>query len=151
MAIIREHCQPGTRRNPTGWSPQSAWPEDCAVQWGEHGIVISSDRSRMTAFFEAFPTDPATFIRGEGASVPEAEASAFAQFRRYLDCPEHRVERRGYRNGGGLCIYCGLFVSHAFEPLPDPDTSGFLGRALSGDPTALAKVMLDVVDQGTFE
>ena len=52
MAIIREHCQPGARRNPTGWLPQAAWPEDCVVQWGERGIVISNDRTRQTAFFE---------------------------------------------------------------------------------------------------
>ena len=151
MAIIREHCQPGARRNPTGWLPQAAWPEDCVVQWGERGIVISNDRTRQTAFFEAFPTDPTTFIRGEGASIPEAEASAFAQFRRYLDCPEHLVERRGYRNGAGLCISCGLFISGAFEPLPDPDTSGLLGQALAGDPEALAKVMLDVFNHEVSE
>ena len=34
-------------------------------------------------------------------------------------CAEHRLERRGYRNGAGICADCGLFVSRAFPPI-DP-------------------------------
>jgi hypothetical protein len=146
MAIIAEHCLPGASRNPSGWLPRCAWPGDCLVQWGGHGVVLGTEGTRRTAFFEAFPVDPPTFIRGEGADVVTAEAAAFAQFGRQRDCPGHRLERAGYRNGAGICAHCGLFVSKAFAPLADPDTSGPLGAALAGDPVALARVWRDLAE-----
>ena len=88
--IVRTHCLPGTRLNPDGALPVLDWPADCVVQWGDRGIVFDRDGgSRSTAFFEAFPTEPATFLRGEGATVVEAEADAFARFTRQRDCPGH--------------------------------------------------------------
>jgi hypothetical protein len=86
------------------------------VQWGAKGVVISAKGNYATAFFEAFPNDPATFIRGEGATVAEAEEKALARWRRHKACAGHEFERRGYRNGAGVCKHCGLFNSDAFEP-----------------------------------
>jgi hypothetical protein len=95
------------------------WPEDCAIQGGDHGFVFSREGNHYTiAFFEAFPRDPATFIRGEGETVEAAEEDAWAQWQRILHCPSggaHEYETRGYRNGCGICKHCGLFSSGVFD------------------------------------
>lgn len=70
-----------------------------------------------TAYFEAFPRDPDTFIRGEGKTLEEAEDKAWAKFERQSACPGHTFERQGYRNGAGICSQCKLFRSAVFEPL----------------------------------
>lgn len=142
---IRPHCLPGTPRNPDGALPAKAWPADCDVQWGGGGVVFTQGGSYRTAFFEAFPADPATFIRGEGEDVLAAEAQAYAKFERILACPGHAFERRHFRNGAGVCRHCDLFMSGRFEPLPDPDTSSLIGSALSGDPDAVATIMSAIV------
>ncbi len=118
MPRIAEHCAPGGWRHAAEpYTPAAAWPEDCYVQWGSDGVVLSRSKgSYRTAFFEAFPSEPATFIRGEGATVAEAEAKAFAAFEHYRACAGHEFERRGYTNGAGFCKHCGLFASKAFEP-----------------------------------
>ncbi|MBS1722730.1 MAG: hypothetical protein JSS66_06945 [Armatimonadetes bacterium] len=72
-----------------------------------------------TAFFEAFPKEPATFLRGEGNTVEEAEASAWNQLQKHIACPGHEWEKRGYKNGAGFCKHCGLFKSKVFEPDED--------------------------------
>jgi hypothetical protein len=149
--IIRDHCQPGSRRNPDSWSPVEDWPADCVVQWGGKGVVFDRAGTYRTAFFEAFPTDPATFIRGEGVDVPAAEAAAWTKFTRQRDCPGHELERRGYRNGAGFCAHCSLFVSRAFEPLDEPDTSGLLGRVFAGDEAALAEVLTQLIEPASPE
>ena len=139
--IVREHCLPGSKGNPEGWLPRQAWPDDCVVQWGGRGVVFAPASNYRTAFFEAFPADPATFIRGEGPDVPAAEAAAWTQFARQRECPGHFMTRRGYRNGAGICVHCGLFASRAFEPLLDePNAPGLLPRVFRGDPGALAEV-----------
>lgn len=117
---IAPQCRPGSY-NHAGHSPVCDWPEDCYVQWGGQGVVLAKKESGgcyYTAFFEAFPKNPKTFIRGEGATVAEAEQSAFQKFKRYLACPGHEFERRGYTNGAGFCKHCSLFKSNAFEPIP---------------------------------
>lgn len=58
------------------------WPEDCYVQCGEFGVVISDNGNYETAFFEAFPKQPKTFIRGEGKSIEEAETQAWREFQK---------------------------------------------------------------------
>lgn len=93
------------------------WDEDCYVQSGDVGLVFDGDTSYTTAFFEAFPQSPKTFIRGEGKSIEEAEAMAWSELQRYRECKKHEFERRGYSNGAGFCKHCGLFKSHVFEPL----------------------------------
>lgn len=143
--IIAEHCKP-ERPGGDKHSPVCPWPDDCYVQWGGDGIVFTGGggiekginiltgvlagqkesageamellkNSYVTAFFEAFPTEPKTFIRGEGSTIEEAEKQAFEQFQKHVSCPGHEFERRGYTNGCGLCKHCGLFKSKAFEPI----------------------------------
>lgn len=92
------------------YTPTCAWPDDCMVQWG-NGIIPA------TPFFEAFP--PGTFIRGEGATIAEAEAKAFAQYQSEFGCNHvwgRHHERRGtYLNGAGWCRKCGAFRSRMFR------------------------------------
>jgi len=113
------------------------WPEDCFVQYGDRGIVFTAGNMEedlknptellgqviaptkphyTTAFFEAFPVHPKTFIRGEGKSIDEAEASAWKQLQKHYYCPSHEFERGNYRNGCGTCKHCKLFMSNIFEP-----------------------------------
>lgn len=89
----------------------------CFCQAGDKGIVFTKKGSYRTAFFEAFPRDPNTFIRGEGKDIIEAENDAWQQFEKIMACKQHEFERRGYRNGAGFCKHCDLFLSRAFEPL----------------------------------
>lgn len=95
-----------------GYAPTKPWPEDCTVQWG-HGIVPA------TPFFEAFM--PGTFIRGEGATIAEAEAQAFDEYERQGVCAHQwgrrRPGRQLYTNGAGWCRRCGAFRSAMFPPL----------------------------------
>lgn len=99
---------------------QHAWPDDCAVQAGLDGLVIVRDPEQpnySTAFFEAFPRSPKTFLRGEGATVEEAEAAAWAKWQRIASCPGpegHEYETRGYKNGAGFCKHCGMFATDVF-------------------------------------
>jgi hypothetical protein len=89
----------------------------CFCQAGDNGIVLSKKEpySYRTAFFEAFPRNPKTFIRGEGKDIVEAEEDAWKQFSKFIACPGHEFERRSYTNGGALCKHCGLFMV-VFEP-----------------------------------
>ena len=73
----------------------------------------------MAAFFEAVPADVNTFVRGEGATLEEAEKDAFARYQHYGACPGHTPQKRGYKNGAGFCSRCGPFISGAFEPEPE--------------------------------
>lgn len=97
------------------YDPKHQWGETCFLQWGGDGLVIGKDATRRTAFFEAFPENPDTFIRGEGKTVEEAEHDAWADWQRILSCKGHELETRGYKNGAGFCKHCGLFQSGAFE------------------------------------
>jgi hypothetical protein len=115
------------------------WDEDCFVQCGSSGIVLGKgslqevfdsenplqtlgeaacdESSYITAFFEAFPNNPSTFIRGEGKTIEEAEEQAWKKCQKYKNCPEHEFERGKYTNGAGICKNCGMFSSKVFEPL----------------------------------
>ena len=90
------------------------WPEDCFLQGGSRGLVISSKGNYATAFVEAFPTEPATFIRGQGETVQAADDDAWAKYQSYLQCPGHEFEPRGYTNGAGFCVHCKMFGSEVF-------------------------------------
>jgi len=92
------------------------WPSDCFVQCGGGGIVFGKKETYRTAFFEAFPKDPDTFIRGEGKTVEEAEQSAWDKFEKISSCKNHEFERRGYTNGLGFCKHCNMSKSKAFDP-----------------------------------
>lgn len=117
--IVLPQCLSGGR-NHCGHTPTAAWTDDCQVQWGGRGWVHSPshpDGSYFTAFFEAFTKDPDAFFRGEGKTVSEAEQNCWARFVAAKQCTSHVFERRGYRNGGGICKHCGLFQGDVFEPL----------------------------------
>lgn len=113
------------------WSREESklpWPADVGVQGGEHGVVLHRDSSKNygTAFVEVFPPQPeGGFIRGEGATLAEAESAAWSQYIREMACSRgegHVFERRGYTNGAGFCTKCNGFRSGVFPELPpDPN------------------------------
>lgn len=117
--VIAEHHLPGHWRS-TGKNAHELvcdWPDGCYVQWGASGIVFGKDGARQTAFFEAFPVEPKTFIRGEGETIAAAEEAAFAKLQRILTCPGHEFERGGRSDGFGYCKHCHMGQANAFEPL----------------------------------
>ncbi len=77
---------------------------------GEGGSVFY-----RTAFFEAFPRNPDTFIRGEGKTIEEAETDAWRQYEKIRNCAGHEFEKRGRSDGVGWCKHCKMFSIHAFE------------------------------------
>lgn len=94
-----------------------------SIQGGDNGVVISAakGKSYATSFFEAFPTihNVKTFIRGEGATLVEAEQDAYEKLNKKMNCKEHdwvrtdgRVERK---DGYATCTKCAL-SGHALEP-----------------------------------
>lgn len=115
---------------------QYDWPEDCECQFGTRGVVYTGGRPTdmledplmsvvtvlapeamrevnprpyyTTAFFEAFPRSPNTFIRGEGETVAAAEEAAWRKFQKATGCPGHEFEARGYTNGLGFCKHCNM-------------------------------------------
>jgi len=110
--------------------------ENCSCQGGSSGIVLpknsfskvfngdplkglaegmASEESYMTAFFEAFPTEPKCFIRGEGKNIKEAEEEAWNKYQKIITC-EHEMERRTRTDGYGYCKHCS-YSSMVFEPL----------------------------------
>lgn len=93
------------------YQPRHEWPGDTLVQWGSSGIVLGK-KPYATAFFEAFPDKKLStaggFIRGEGATIEDAEADAFAKFSRQGAC-NHLWGREHYRNSGQLCRRCRAF------------------------------------------
>jgi len=84
-------------------------------QSGTGGIVFSASGNYTTAFFEAFPRQPSCFIRGEGATVEEAEQQAWEQWQKIQGC-EHEMERRNRKDGYGYCKHCS-YSAMVFEPL----------------------------------
>ena len=113
---ILPQCLPGSWRNPDGWIPQKAWLEIHSVQWGDSGIVISGKGAYCTAFFEMFSEIEPKFVRGEGATIAEAEEAAWQKTVRACKCKNHEFERGKYRNGAGHCKHCRMFKSDAFAP-----------------------------------
>lgn len=101
-------------RDRTPYPLQYPWPAEYQVQCGDQGFVLTAEGSYRTAFFEVFP--PGTFIRGEGPTIAEAEADAYTQYQRQLQCAVHSYDRGAYRNGYGICTQCG-HGALVFEPL----------------------------------
>lgn len=98
---------------------QQDWPEGAFLQCGKKGVVISRTKDKpsyQTAFFEAFPQNPATFIRGEGETVELAELNAFKKYEKIMACEGHEFKRRG-ESESGSCTKCGLFMSDIFPPV----------------------------------
>ncbi len=94
------------------------WPEEIFVQCGGHGLVIDAkvpEGSYTTAFFEAFPKAPSCFLRGEGATVEEAEEKCWNKYQKVLTC-DHEMERRDRTDGYAYCKHCS-YASTVFAPL----------------------------------
>jgi hypothetical protein len=91
------------------YTPSDEWPDDCYVQWGGGGVVLSNKGNYRTAFFEAFPEGPG-FFRGEGATIAEAEKDCLDRYIRFTQC-DHIWGRGRYLNGGATCRKCGAFAS----------------------------------------
>jgi hypothetical protein len=94
---------------------QKPWDEDMFVQCGGSGLVLQKNGNYKTAFFEAFPKKPSCFLRGEGATIEEAEAACWEKYQKVITC-EHEMERRNRRDGYGYCKHCS-YSSLVFEPL----------------------------------
>jgi hypothetical protein len=90
------------------------WPEDCFVQCGEGGVVFKDQDTYVTAFFEAFPLEPKTFIRGEGKTIQDAEKDTWKKYLKILNCKEHDYQR--YHSEHAICKLCGLFTTNYFPP-----------------------------------
>lgn len=99
------------------------WPESIYVQCGEKGVVFSKNGNYQTAFFEAFPISPETFIRGEGSNIEEAEIKAFEKYTKIMNCSQHEMVRRK-ESEAGTCKHCGLTLSNCLPPLKNCDLCG---------------------------
>jgi len=85
-------------------------------------LVDPNKIAYTTAYFEAFPKDgtengQSIFIRGEGATVEEAEKQAWEKYLKYKACSGHTFEARGYTNGAGFCVKCDMFQSDVIAPV----------------------------------
>ena len=88
---------------------------DFSVQCGDSGVVFSKTGGYRTAFFEAFPKNPSCFLRGEGATIEEAEKECWEKYQKVISC-DHEMERRDRTDGYGYCKHC-TYSSMVFEPL----------------------------------
>ena len=128
------------------------WPADVGIQCGTNGLVLTSpgalaaamsdpevaavvavgaltstsspDSYIIPAFFEAFPTEPSCFLRGEGETLADAEEQCWLEYQKIMACGAHEFERRGRRDGYGFCKKCGMGSMFA-EPL---DTCSVCGK-----------------------
>lgn len=90
------------------------WPDEFYLQGGRDGIVFSrkDNTSYRTAFVEIISSS--IFIRGEGATIVEAEQKAYKKYQTQQSCSGHEYVTRGYTNGAGFCKHCGKFKSGVF-------------------------------------
>ena len=133
----------------TDHETQFDWPPTVFLQGGTDGVVFRKDGSSYrTAFVEANPAG--TFLRGEGATVGEAEAACWEQYLTWVFCDNPRdgsdmrgrwhgpYERRQYTNGSGYCTRCGTWMTKVFEPLPeDPNR----------EPTIIEQLLTALMDE----
>lgn len=117
-----------TKTTKRGYECKKPWPEDCFVQSGGSGLVLSRSGKKpyTTAFFEAFPRDPDTFIRGEGETIEEAEDKAYQKLLSYQACDDHDFERKT-EEGRGKCRHCGLDSLRALPNLQACGECGVVG------------------------
>lgn len=133
----------------TGSPTRHPWPDDMFVQGGGRGIVfVGGGTAYKTAFVEAFPNNPPTFLRGEGDSIEAAEDACWARYQRMQACPAAPAhgpfEAQGYTNGVGTCTSCGTRFTSVLPPQPATEPrneTSLMGRLFSGDPDALDEVI----------
>lgn len=101
--------------NSSGGDYECKHPWTFFVQCGGSGIVFGKEKSYTTAFFEAFPKEPSCFLRGEGATVEEAEQQCWDKYQKLISC-EHEMERRHRTDGYAYCKHCS-YSAMVFEPL----------------------------------
>jgi hypothetical protein len=101
------------RKIDCGYFVKHEWPDDAYLQGNDYGIVLSKN-SYETAFFEVFPKNPKTFIRGEGKTLEEAETQAWKFYQKIINCSKHDFVRRDESNHG-ICKNCNLFMTEIFE------------------------------------
>jgi hypothetical protein len=126
------------------------WPDGCHVQGGTAGVVFAAGGTYRTAFVEAFPAG--TFLRGEGATVADAEDACWAKYQALAGCPHDQgFDRRDYVNGCGFCRRCGTWFSQevtGFDPLPEyyapSKRPSLMERAFLGDMEAAAEIITTV-------
>lgn len=99
-----------------GYILKKDWDEDTFVQGDHEGLVFSKDDIETVAFFEAFPINPKTFIRGEGVSLEEAEDNAWKTFQNIINCANHEFERLKNSNHA-TCKHCDLFQSDVLKSI----------------------------------
>lgn len=102
----------------TSQQAQHPWPDGMFIQGGKSGVVLNGPDTYRTAFVEAFPDG--TFLRGEGATVTEAEDACWAKYQALTACPAYPAhgpfEPRHFTNGAGFCTQCGGWFSKVCEP-----------------------------------
>lgn len=97
------------------YSCSQEWNEDTYLQCGSSGLVIGLNPYK-TAFFEAFPKKPATFIRGEGKTIEDAEISAWNKYQKILNCSDHSFIRFKTTDTA-KCVLCDLNLTNYYPPL----------------------------------
>lgn len=97
-----------------GYVLRHDWPYTVSIGGcGNAAPEVGPDGVRTTGpFLEVYPDG--SFIRGEGATIEEAEDKAWAEYQRHVACPGHEFEAHTYRNGSGICRLCRRFQSNVF-------------------------------------
>ena len=91
------------------------------VQGGGKGLVINRKGDNYTTAFVEVHHANFGFIRGEGATIADAELSAWNKASVVMQCEkiketgEHEYETRGYTNGAGICVSCNHFGTEVFD------------------------------------
>lgn len=127
------------------------WSEDCFVQCGGGkqglGLVIDTKNKRVyrTAFFEAFPKEPKTFIRGEGETIEDAENNAWNKYQAILNCEQHDFER--FQSTHGKCKHCALVLTNYFPPENECKVCGMkhVGYTLDNEESYCQKHFIEFV------
>lgn len=97
------------------------WPDGTFIQGGSDGLVLVRNGDNYTTAFVEVHNDTIGFIRGEGATIGDAEQEAWEKAQAVLSCEslarsgEHEWESRGYTNGAGFCKTCNRFGSQVFD------------------------------------
>lgn len=88
------------------------WPTGSVSQCGGKNV----DGIGQTDFFEVFINNPKMNLRGEGESVKIAETIAWSKWEAYINCTEHKFERKFNHSTIGVCSHCKSSIADYFEP-----------------------------------